>query len=251
VEKPRSLRDIASAGPSIVFGAGGGGDVFSAYHVAARIRELGGTAVIGALVWERYMVDPHPGPIPLASFINIDPISQTSAIADEHSVAYRLGKKIVPHAVHLAKAIGEKVLLLDGSMGAEGLRLGLEAAVEHFRAETVIAVDAGGDILGRGHEDEIWSPLADAMSLYATTHVDAYPIVAVHSPGSDGELPLPIILEYVSELAREGGLIAVTGLARSDVEKLLATLENVHSEASRIPLQAFTGLYGQVKIRKG
>ncbi|MCE4617560.1 MAG: DUF1152 domain-containing protein [Desulfurococcales archaeon] len=249
--KPRNLKEIASSGPVIVFGAGGGGDVISAYHVAKRLRELGGKTIIGALVWERYIIDPHPGPLPLSTFLGIEPLSQTSALADGNAVAYRFGRKIIPHAIHLARTINEQVLLLDGSLGAEGLRTGLEAAIEYFNASTVIAVDAGGDILGRGHEEGIWSPLADAMSLYATKHASAYPLIAVHSPGSDGEIHFTTLLKYISEIATDDGLIAVTGLAKSDVSELEQLINNVASEASRIPLQAFKGTYGQVRIRKG
>jgi hypothetical protein len=250
-----SLKDLAvNHSPVLVFGAGGGGDVIGALHVYNRIKQLGGKVYLGALVWERYVVDPHPGPLPLVSFFDVDPISETAAIGRGESTAYRYGREIKPQVIRIAEALNLEVVLLDGSRGGEGLALGLKSAADYLGAKSIVAVDVGGDILAKGNEEGLRSPLADSLSLYALhkvgeTGLDT--LVAVHAPGSDGELMPEQIYNYVSQIAREKGLVETMGLNRNDVKVLEKLRDRVVTEASIIPVEAFKGYYGEKTIRNG
>ncbi|HLI45819.1 MAG TPA: DUF1152 domain-containing protein, partial [Geobacterales bacterium] len=116
-----------------------------------------------------------------------------------------------------------------------------------------IGVDAGGDMMTRGDEETIMSPLIDAISLaalYILRQVGINAILGVIGCGSDGELGHDYFLKLVSEIARGGGLIDIKGYDLNTASKVKLILEDAESEASRIPLEAFFGLYGEVKIRK-
>ncbi|MCE4614441.1 MAG: DUF1152 domain-containing protein [Desulfurococcales archaeon] len=246
-----SLMEIAKNDPILVFGAGGGGDVIGALHIYNKLKSMGAETYLGALVWERYVVDPHPGPIPLIAFFNVDPISETAAIAEGKSRAYRYGHEIIPQVIRVAGALNEKVILLDGSRGAEGLALGLTSVVDHLSVKTVIGVDVGGDLLAKGKEEGLWSPLADSLSLYAINRVEGEKIIAIHAAGADGELPADLVYNYISEIARDNGLITSVGLDKNDVSLYEKIKNNVITEASRIPIEAFEGYYGKIIIRNG
>ncbi|MEB3756540.1 MAG: DUF1152 domain-containing protein [Desulfurococcales archaeon] len=246
-----SFEEIARNDPVLVFGAGGGGDVIGAFHVYNKLKTMGAETYLGALVWERYVVDPHPGPIPLIAFIDIDPISETAAMADDKSRAYRYGREIIPQVIRVANAINERVVILDGSRGGEGLALGLASAVDYLNAKTVIGVDVGGDILAKGWEESLWSPLADSLSLYAIHRVKGEKIITIHGAGADGELPEKLVYNYISEIARKGGLITAIGLDRNDINLFNLINDHVITEASKIPIEAFKGYNGRIVIRNG
>jgi hypothetical protein len=233
----------------LVFGAGGGGDSIGALHIYFRIKDLGGSPILGSVVWERYVVDPIPGPLPLEAMINVEPIGWSAAIATGDSYAIRPSGEVKPQLFRVAKVLGEKVLAIDISKGAEGVKQALEAAREFLGTEAAIAVDVGGDILAKGCEEELWSPLADAVSLAGLASASVPSLVAVHAPGADGELPPEKVLAYISNIASEGGLIGVTGLQRKDIPLLKRVLEEAVSEASAVPVRAFTGYYGKLEIR--
>jgi len=250
LEKVEGLSDLVRRHRRIlVFGAGGGGDSIGSLHVYLRIRELGGDPILGAVVWERYVVDPVPGPLPLEAMINVDPIGWSAALATGESYAIRPSGEIRPQLFRVAKVLGEKVLAIDASKGAEGGRQALEAARDALGVEAAIAVDVGGDILAKGCEEELWSPLADAISLARLATSELPSLVAVHAPGADGELPTTKVLEYIARIAERGGLVGVIGLQRGDLPLLERALKEAVSEASAVPLKAFKGYFGELKIR--
>ena len=235
----------------LVFGAGGGGDALGTVHLYLRLRELGAEPVIGAIAWERLPVDPHPGPIPLESLINAEPIGWSSAIVTGETRALRWGLEVHPQIARVAGALGVEALFIDASKGAEGVATALKDASEALGIELVIALDTGGDMLAKGCEDQLWSPLADAVSL-AGLHQSGLPgLVAIHGPGADGELPPETVLEYASRLARTGALVEVTGLRRIEAEYIRRIMDKVYSEASKIPVHAFMGETGLREIRGG
>ncbi len=248
----KSIEDIASSGKKIlVFGAGGGGDVLGAYYLYKRLKRLGADAILGSVVWERLQVDPFPGPIPLETLVNAEPLGWTIALVDTETASLRYGHTVKPQVARIAEKTGEKTVFLDLSKGAEGLREALEVAREELGTEIFVGVDTGGDILATGCEDNLWSPLADAISLYALENAPGDALLLVLSPGADGELSWTQVLERISIVARRNGLIEVLGLSRRDYEELVEVEDLVVSEASKIPLRAFRGEYETARIRGG
>ncbi len=235
----------------LVFGAGGGGDILAAYFYYLRLKNLGGEPLIGSVVWERYAIDPYPGPIPLETLVDAEPLGWTLALVNGNTVSLRYGSTVKPQVARLAMATGEETVFIDLSKGAEGVLAALEAAVEELGVDAIVGVDTGGDILARGDEESLWSPLADAVSLHARSKAPVDSYLLVLSPGADGELPWTTVLDRISLAASRGGLIEVLGLSREEYEMLKKVENLVESEASKIPLRAFEGVNGTVKIRGG
>jgi len=249
---PGSLEELAREYRRIlVYGAGGGGDALGAVHLYLRLRRLGADPVIGAVAWERHPVDPFPGPIPVEVLLNAEPLGWSSALVTGETVALRYGLEVRPQVARVAGALGVKALFIDLSKGAEGVAEALRDAAEKLGVEAVVALDTGGDMLAHGCEDNLWSPLADAVSLAGLAQSGVPGLVAIHGPGADGELPQDQVLRYISLLARRGALVDVTGLSRRDVEELERVARDVVSEASKLPIRAFQGLYGEERIRAG
>lgn len=245
-----SLEDFARRHRRIlVFGAGGGGDALGTVHLYLKLKRMGAEPLIGSLVWERYPLDPYPGPIPIETLVDAEPIGWSAALVTGKTIAYRYGVKVKFQLARVVEAMGGEGLFIDASKGARGVADALKAASEILGVEAVIGLDTGGDILAVGCEDNLWSPLADAISLAGIEESGLPGLVAVHAPGADGELSPSIILKYISIIASKEGLIEVTGLSRHEVEYISRIMEKVHSEASKLPIKAFKGAYGVVDIR--
>lgn len=235
----------------IVFiGVGGGGDVVSAAMLAQAFKRLGIEAFVASIVWERFVIDPVPGPIGLDEIVNLEKIGRYTGLVNGNSYAIRGGKKVFFQAALVSKAISEKVIVIDLRGGVEGYIRALEELRKYTDAEALIGVDVGGDILAGGYEEELWSPLADSMGLAALNKVDQSYLV-VHSPGSDGELPIDRVLERIAKVASMNGYLGARGITKEDVEVLKRILSYAKSEASLIQLYAFRGEYGEIPIRKG
>ncbi|MEB3806689.1 MAG: DUF1152 domain-containing protein [Desulfurococcales archaeon] len=245
-----SLRSLARRHKKIlVYGAGGGGDALGAVHLYMKLKDYGAEPIIGSVVWERFPVDPYPGPIPLETLINAEPIGWSAALVTGESVALRYGYEVKFQLARVAGALGVEGLFIDISKGVAGVAEALRAAREALGVEAVIALDTGGDILAVGCEDNLWSPLADAVSLAGLAEAGLPALVAVHGPGADGELPQDQVLRYISRIAGEGGLIEVSGLSKIEVEYISRIMENIYSESSKMPIYAFKGEYGEKEIR--
>lgn len=252
MHRPRSLEDIAAKFRNIlVFGAGGGGDAAGAVHLYLKLKKLGANPVIGSIVWERFVVDPMPGPITIEELVNAEPLGWSVAIVTGETYALRYGREVKPQIARVAGVLGVKALAIDVGKGAEGVAEALRLAADQLGIEAVIAVDVGGDALAKGCEDSLWSPLADSVSLAGLLASGVPGFLAVHSPGADGELPRETVLKYIAEIAAMGGLIGIYGLTLEESEVLGKVVEVVVSEASKIPYQAFRGEYGVKAIRQG
>ena len=248
----RGLIDIARSGRRIlVFGAGGGGDILGATLVWDRLRRLGADALLGSVVWERFTVDPFPGPIPLEMLAGAEPLGWSIALVDGETVALRYGSTLRPQIVRVAGALGVRAVYLDLSKGERGLRQAFEDARRELGVEVLVGVDTGGDMLAKGCEDDLWSPLADAISLSAMARSGLESHVVILGPGADGELPTEQVLEYIAGIAGMGGLEEVFGLDKTGYTLARRIEDKVVSEAGKIPLRAFEGRTGTVTIRGG
>lgn len=233
----------------LFFATGGGGDVATAAVLALAARRQGLRSHVSSIVWERFVVDPVPGPIPLEEILGLRRVGDFSGLVDRGSRAFRGGREVVFQASRAAGALGEPVGVVDISRGVYGLRRGLEELLSYYGCEALVVVDVGGDIVATGYEEDLWSPLADMSGLSAAADLGG--IVAVHSPGADGELSQEYVLKRISIVAGRGGYLGARGLTRRDLEDLRRLLEHIESEASRVSLLAAEGLYGYIEMRRG
>ncbi|MCS7128866.1 MAG: DUF1152 domain-containing protein [Desulfurococcaceae archaeon] len=240
--KPRSL---------IVYGAGGGGDAVSAAVLAKWIEEVCGVKTyVGGVPWERYTVDPEPGPVPFNCFTNSRSIGDHSIGIGPSTKVFRAGREFTPQLAKVSSVIRRELYAADLWRGAVGYSKGLSELAEALGVEAFIAIDVGGDIVAEGSESNLWSPLADSMSLAAFSKLKNSILVVV-SPGADGELSQEEVLERIEVVARNNGLLWIKGVSRSEAELYEELLKQVITEASRVPLMAYRGRFGEVLIREG
>ncbi len=248
IESLEDLRDIDSV---LVVGVGGGGDTLGALIIYYKLRMLGVRVLLGNVVWERFTLDPFPGPIPLEQLVNAEVLGRSVALVNGSSYVDRYGYRFKPQVVRASEILGEKAVFLDISKGEVGLIEGFNVIGERLGVKAIVGVDVGGDILAMGYEDDLWSPLSDSISLGALYKTRIPAVVAVLAPGADGELSQQTVLSRVSEIAKAGGLIGVYGLTRREYRVLRRYLDMFVSEASKIPFEAFEGYVGWKSIRMG
>ncbi len=236
----------------LVIGIGGGGDVAAAYCVAKWVEDLGGDSILASIIWERLVRDPLPGPISPEELKGVERLSDHLWLADGDEFAVRGGKKVIPQATKLSKASGRKVLLLDLTKGSEGVKKGIEDAIKLYDVDLVIAVDAGGDVLAKKDDEEVWSPLADSVCLASLKGVkDVERWLAVYGPGCDGELPSEKVLERIAEVWRRSGNEGGFVISKDYAEECLRIVNSMDTEASKMGLLAALGYYGEHSIRRG
>ncbi|MCP8711982.1 DUF1152 domain-containing protein [Streptomyces sp. AC04842] len=222
----------------LIVAAGGGGDAVAAAMLHAALYGDEDQAVILTYAWDRLLIDPLPGPRRPADFTGLERLTpavwtvpaQARPIAPAGSTLPRLAAEL-PHTF----------ALLDPYQGAEGLTHQLEDLVSHLEPESIDLLDVGGDILARGDEPTLKSPLADALTLAACCQVNAPVRLLVAGAGLDGEL-LP---EDVGDVL---GPVVHTFTA-SDAEAISPVLEWHPSEATALLAATARGVRGTCEIR--
>jgi hypothetical protein len=246
-----SLEDLRGVSRVLVVGVGGGGDSLGALILYHKLKALGVRVLLGNVVWERFVLDPFPGPVPLEQVVNAEVLGRSVALVNGSSYVDRYGYRFKPQIVGASEILGEKTVFFDITKGVVGLVEAFDVVSERLGVEAIVGVDVGGDILALGYEDDLWSPLADSISLGALDKTRVPSMIAVLAPGADGELSQQTVLSRISEVAREGGLIGVYGLTRREYRALRKHLDMFTSEASKIPFEAFEGYVGEKSIRVG
>ncbi len=233
------LEEIEKA---FLIGVGGGGDVVSTLIVGRFFQLFDVECVHGGVVWERITRDPKPGPRAIDEIENCDRINDCLAWIDESCKINGLK----PIVAQVSEFLGKEVVGVDITKGELGVRKSIEDFVDSYGIDVVVGVDAGGDSLAKGREENLCSPLADSIMLSALSEFNS--ILAVVGFGSDGELSREEIESYLSEVAERGGLLGVSLLMKEDADELLNFVKNVYTEASLIPVLAGTGFKGKRNV---
>ncbi|MHA5051569.1 DUF1152 domain-containing protein [Streptomyces sp. SD15] len=231
----------------LIVAAGGGGDAVAAAMLdAALYRADESAALYGAdespaviltYAWDRLLIDPVPGPRGPANFTGLRPLTRSvwTVPAD--------AKPIAPAGSTLPRLAGElphTFALIDPMHGAEGIIRQLEELIEHLDPESIDLLDVGGDILARGIEPTLRSPLADALTLAASCQVNARIRLLVAGAGLDGEIT-------AEDLADRMGP-AVLRLTAEHVEPVSAVLEWHPSEATAMLAATARGVRGLCEV---
>jgi len=248
------LRNIYDYTPRcvIMLSTGGGGDVATALLYARIASSENTRAVILALPWERYVKDPCPGPIELGSFMGVEMLDYT-ALARYECLAERCARIFTPTVCKAAglSAATIPVYILDGWDGELGVRRGIEEVASIHGCEAILVVDVGGDVLARGCEEGLWSPLGDSLGLAAAVNTGLDAKLLVQGLGTDGELSEEELLRIVASLARQDALLWNRGITRKELQVLEEITSHIHTEAGRVPVLGFRGYYGEHRIRGG
>jgi hypothetical protein len=245
------IRALGAAGRILAVGIGGGGDVVGALAVAQLARLLGSETVVGGLSWERNPIDPHAGPRDIAELEGAERLNAYAALAGADTTGpggFRFAES------HMARHLGEPVLLLDPSGGPAGVAEGLAGAAAALACDLVVLTDVGGDVLAHGEEAGLRSPLADAVCLAAAPALldgGFGVLLALFGAGCDGELTPEEVIERVAEVAAAGGHLGTWGPGPAELDRLDAAAAQIPTEASAMALRCGRGSTGTALIRGG
>jgi hypothetical protein len=241
---------IARAERALVIGMGGGGDVVGSLAVVRACEALGTPARLGGVAWERFPIDPYPGPRALAEIRGGRVIGGAAVMAD--------GATTTPEGARFAESgmaehTGEEVALIDVAGGVVSAAAGIEAAATEVGADLVILADVGGDVLARGDEPGLASPLCDAVMLAAAARLPAgvSALLAVAGAGCDGELTPTEVMARLAELAAGGAWIGTFSVTAGVARELDAAAGVVPTEASLQIARCAAGEVGPAAIRGG
>jgi hypothetical protein len=206
---------------------------------------------VGGVAWERFAVDPHPGPRTLADVRGAAGIGTGAAVVDpEHAAT-------TPEGVHfcesrLAAFLGRRTVLIDVTGGPLGAGAGIAAAAAELGCDLIVLADVGGDAIAAGAEPGLASPLCDAVMIAAGASLGgAQTLLGVLGAGCDGELRPGEVAERVAVLARAGAWIETLGVTPAGAAAIEAAGEVAVTEASLMVARCARGEFGEVPIRNG
>jgi hypothetical protein len=241
---------IGDARRALVLGIGGGGDVVGALAVARLCEALGTPFELGGVAWERFAVDPFPGPRRLDEVRGGRRIAPAALLADPETTT--------PDGIgfsesRMAGFLDRETVLIDVWGGAAAVAEGIAAAAAELGCDLAVYVDVGGDALAHGDEPGLASPLCDSIMLAgAARAADAVePLGAIFGPGCDGELSIEEVLDRVAALGRDGAWLGAWGLTPQSADELGAAAREVTTEASLQAVRCARGETGEAPIREG
>ena len=233
-----------------MLGIGGGGDAVGSLAVAHALRARGLEAVVGGVAWERSVVDPLPGPRPLAEIAGPRVLGEGAALVDpERGATTAQGAHFCES--RLAEHLGEATVLIDVAGGAPSAARGIGAACRKLGCDLVVLVDIGGDAIASGSEPGLASPLCDAVMIAAGASCGLPCLLCVLGAACDGELEPGEVLERVAALARTGAWLDTFGVTPEAAGAIEAAATVAVTEASLLVARAARGEIGPVEIRGG
>jgi hypothetical protein len=236
-----------------VLGIGGGGDAVGCLAMTHELEARGLGSAVGGVAWERFPVDPHPGPRPLAEIRGASPIGSGAALVDPGAGA------TTPEGAHfcesrLAGFLGTETVLVDVTGGPVGAAAGIAEAASRLGCDLVLLVDIGGDAIAAGDEPGLASPLCDAVMIAAAVEAcgRGLPcVLGVLGAGCDGELHPAEVLARVAALAGSGAWLTTTGVSPAAADEIEAAARVAVTEASLLVARCARGTFGDVEIRGG
>ena len=233
-----------------MLGIGGGGDAVGSLAVASALEDRGAESVLGGVAWERFAVDPEPGPRPLSAVSGPTERGPGWAL-----VAPATGAR-TPEGIHfcesrLASHLGEPTVLIDVTEGPAVAARGIEAAAARLGCDAAALIDIGGDAIAAGGEAGLASPLCDAVMVAAGAELGLPAVLGVLGAGCDGELLPAEVLERVAALAGAGAWIGTHGVSPEAADAIDSAAEVAVTEASRMVARCARGEIGDAAIRGG
>ncbi|MEU3787138.1 DUF1152 domain-containing protein [Streptomyces sp900129855] len=222
----------------LIVAAGGGGDAVAAEMLDAALYGDDDQAVILTYAWDRLLVDPVPGPRGPSDFTGLEPLTPSVWSVPATARPIAPAGSTLPR---LAAELPHTFTLIDPHHGVEGVTRQLEELVTHLEPTSIDLLDVGGDILARGHEPTLKSPLADALTLAASCQVNAPIRLLVAGPGLDGELPLDEVRGLLGPL--------IHTFTAKDAEPVSSILEWHPSEATGMLAATARGVRGICEVR--
>ncbi len=218
--------------------------------VARHCEALGTEFVLGGVSWERFSIDPYPGPRPLEQIEGGRPLGSGAVLAGPETATPE-GTRFCEAG--MAEVLGEPTVLVDVTRGPEAIAGAIHEAAEELDCDLALFVDVGGDAIAAGSEPGLASPLCDALMLAAAIRLGArMPVLgAVFGAGCDAELTPDEVLARVAQFARAGAWLGTWSMPQEVADELVAAAETVPTEASLQAARSARGEIGPAPIRGG
>lgn len=234
-----------------MIGIGGGGDVVGSLAVARLCESLATPFVLGGVAWERFAVDPYPGPRSIEQIVGGRRLDGSAVVADAATAT--------PEGVRFCEAgmsgfLGEPTLLVDVTGGPGSIAGGILAAAGELRCDLAVYVDIGGDALAEGSEPGLASPLCDAVMLAGARRAAAAGLPAlgaVLGSGCDAELTVEEVLRRLSVLGEASAWVGAWAMPPAIADELEAAAGVIPTEASLQAARCARGEIGPSTIRGG
>ncbi len=249
--KSKSLKEIIkNSNKALLIGIGGGGDIVGTIPTADLLEMFGVECVYGGLSWERSVFDPVPGPRAYDEIKNVRKCNEVVWFANKESTT-KDGVRFAESG--FSEVLGEETLLIGIHLGPEAIAEGILDAARKLGADLVIGVDVGGDVIARGDEPGLMSPLADSIMLAAFAMLEERitSIIGLFGFGSDGELTQGELESSMRLVLREGGVLGSWGITHEALTTLEKVIAVVPTEASRLPVLYAKGEFEDTAIRSG
>lgn len=230
---------------TLLIGSGGGGDVIAAAMIWRALARSGasGPAYFASYAWERREVDPLPGPRDPSAFSGLERVGEWNYCVTPSTMPRM---PVRSHLPRLAADLGVPIFLLDPQRGAVGMRAQVEELVHVLGLVEVMVVDVGGDILARGDEPTLRTPLADFLVLAAVVDLAGSTNLLVAGLGLDAELSVE---QAASRCAALGSGRPLFRLTVDDGAGFANVLAWHPSETTGLLWLAAMGYAGRAEIR--
>ncbi|UNZ18078.1 DUF1152 domain-containing protein [Streptomyces sp. 891-h] len=222
----------------LIVAAGGGGDAVTAAMVDTALNRDGEPAVVLTYAWDRLLIDPVPGPRGPANFTGLKAITPNVYAVPGDARPVAPAGSTLPR---LAAELPHTFALIDPHAGVQGMTQQLQELTEHLGLSSIDLLDVGGDILARGDEPTLRSPLGDALTLAACSQLSIPVRLLIAGPGLDGELPADQLRE---RLGRQ-----LLSLTAEHTEPVSTVLEWHPSEATAMLAATARGIRGHCEVR--
>jgi hypothetical protein len=226
---------------TLVIAAGGSGDAITGSVLTGPLG-LTEPPVVMSYSWDRFMIDPLPGPRSAENFTGLRQLAPNILEVLPSTEPISPAGSSLPR---LAAELPARILLLDPTEGAIGMALQINAAATYFHTQTITMVDVGGDALTDGSDPGLRSPLADQLALAACVRTGLPSQLIIAAPGIDGELPPTTIATRLERL----GANQLPHLTNTDLTPIRPIFAWHPSEASGLLAAAAAGRRGHVEIR--
>jgi hypothetical protein len=222
----------------LIVAAGGGGDAVAAAMLDAALRGNQDPAVILTYAWDRLIIDPVPGPRGPVNFTGLRQLTPHVHTVPAEAQPIEPASSTLPR---LAAELPHAFALIDPHHGAEGMARQLEELIAELSPQSIDVLDVGGDILARGDEPTLKSPLGDALTLAACAQVNAEMRLLIAGPGLDGEIPTDELRDRLGP--------RIHTLTAEEVEPISSVLEWHPSEATAMLAATARGARGLCEVR--
>lgn len=221
----------------LIVAAGGGGDAVAAAMLNAALYGGQAPAVILTYAWDRLVIGPVPGPRGPANFTGLRRLTPSVHAVPAGAQPIAPAGSTLPR---LAAELPHTFALVNPYHGAQGMARQLAELIAELAPESIDVLDVGGDILARGDEPTLKSPLGDALTLAACAQVNAYLRLLIAGPGLDGEIPAENLRDRLGP--------RIHTLTAEEVAPISSVLEWHPSEATAMLAATARGVRGLCEV---